>query len=146
MSDDAGDEQLGFWGAISISVGGMIGGGVFAVLGVVATIAGAAAWLAFTLACAVSMCAAYSYVKLNALGENRGGSVAQLEEYLDDCDVAGIVGWTLLVGYVGAMAMYAYAFGSFAPSRPPSWWRRCRRARRCFARRSPCSRWGCSSR
>ncbi|SNZ15907.1 Amino acid transporter [Natronoarchaeum philippinense] len=113
------DGKLGFWGAVSISVGGMIGGGVFAVLGVVATIAGAASWLAFTLASLVSMCAAYSYVKLNAIGERRGGSVSQLEEYVDNDDVAGIVGWTLLFGYVGAMAMYAYAFGSFAVALTP---------------------------
>ncbi|MFB6146660.1 MAG: APC family permease, partial [Halobacteriaceae archaeon] len=111
--------ELGFWGAVSISVGGMIGGGVFAVLGVVATIAGAASWLAFTLACGVSMCAAYSYIRLNQIGERRGGSVSQLEESLDSDDVAGIVGWTLLFGYVGAIAMYAYAFGSFAIALTP---------------------------
>ncbi|MFB6075028.1 MAG: APC family permease [Haloarculaceae archaeon] len=118
MSEDS-EEKLGFWGAISISVGGMIGGGVFAVLGVVATIAGAAAWLAFTLACLVSLCAAYSYVRLNQLGEQQGGSVSQLEEYLATKEIAGIVGWTLLFGYVGAMAMYAYAFGSFAVALTP---------------------------
>lgn len=114
-----GDAKLGLWGATAISVGGMIGGGVFAVLGVVARIAGGAAWLAFTLACAVSMCAAYSYLKLNALGENRGGSVSQFEEYVENNTVAGMVGWTLLFGYVGAMAMYAYAFGSFAVALTP---------------------------
>ncbi|WP_020222735.1 APC family permease, partial [Halarchaeum acidiphilum] len=109
-----GDENLGLFGAISIAVGGMIGGGVFSVLGVVVQISHAASWLAFTLASVGSMCAAYSYLKLNARGENRGGSVAQLEEFLDNDTLAGMVGWTLLFGYVGAIAMYAYAFGSFA--------------------------------
>ncbi|MFB6112631.1 MAG: APC family permease [Halodesulfurarchaeum sp.] len=118
MSKDS-SETLGFWGAVSIAVGGMIGGGVFAVLGVVATIAGAASWLAFTLACLVSMAAAYSYIALNRIGENRGGSVSQLEEYLERKEIAGMVGWTLLFGYVGAMAMYAYAFGSFALALTP---------------------------
>ncbi|MFC7068010.1 APC family permease [Halobaculum lipolyticum] len=113
------DGRLGLFGAVSISVGGMIGGGVFAVLGVVATIAGAASWAAFTLASLVSLCAAYSYLRLNAMGDNRGGSVAQLEEYLDDASIAGMVGWTLLFGYVGAIAMYAYAFGSFAVALTP---------------------------
>ncbi|WP_380679154.1 APC family permease [Salinigranum sp. GCM10025319] len=117
---DGNGSKLGFWGAVSISVGGMIGGGVFAVLGVVTTIAGAASWLAFALACTVSTCAAYSYLKLNRIGEQRGGSVSQLEEYLDSTEIAGIVGWTLLFGYVGAMAMYAYAFGSFAVALTPS--------------------------
>ncbi len=114
------EEKLGFWGAISISVGGMIGGGVFAVLGIVAMIAKSASWLAFTLACLVSMCAAYSYIKLNEIGNQRGGSVSQLEEYIGNSNIAGMVGWTLLVGYIGAMAMYAYAFGSFAVALTPS--------------------------
>jgi len=119
MGDD-GAAQLGFWGAVSISVGGMIGGGVFAVLGLVATIAGAASWLAFTLACLVSMTATYSYVTLNRIGDRRGGSVSQLEEYLANSEIAGMAGWTLLFGYVGAMAMYAYAFGSFAIALTPA--------------------------
>jgi len=42
------DGRLGFWGAVSIGLGGMIGGGVFSVLGVVAVVAGTASWLAFT--------------------------------------------------------------------------------------------------
>ncbi|MFB6184058.1 MAG: APC family permease [Haloarculaceae archaeon] len=117
---EANERKLGFWGAVSISVGGMIGGGVFAVLGVVATTAGAASWLAFTLACLVSMCAAYSYLALNRIGDQQGGSVSQLEEYLHTSEVAGMVGWTLLFGYVGAMAMYAYAFGSFAIALTPA--------------------------
>lgn len=118
------DEKLGFPGAVAIGLGGMIGGGVFSVLGVVVGIAGPASWMAFTAASLVSMCAAYSYVALNRMQddiEDKGGSVTQLERYLasdrsafDASTVAGMVGWTLLVGYVGAMAMYAFAFGSFA--------------------------------
>ncbi|GGM68215.1 amino acid transporter [Halarchaeum rubridurum] len=109
-----GDDRLGLFGAVSIAVGGMIGGGVFSVLGVVVQISHAASWLAFTLASLGSLCAAYSYLKLNAKGENRGGSVAQLQEFVDNTTLSGMVGWTLLFGYVGAIAMYAYAFGSFA--------------------------------
>ncbi|MFB6077479.1 MAG: APC family permease [Halarchaeum sp.] len=108
------DDRLGLFGAISIAVGGMIGGGVFSVLGVVVQISHAASWLAFTLACVGSLFAAYSYLKLNETGDNRGGSVAQLQEFVENKTLAGMVGWTLLFGYVGAIAMYAYAFGSFA--------------------------------
>ncbi|WP_435195820.1 APC family permease [Natronomonas sp. EA1] len=108
------DGKLGYPGAAAIGLGGMIGGGVFSVLGVVATIAGDAAWMAFTAASLVSMCAAYSYLKLNELGDRHGGSVTQIESFVGNKDLAGMVGWTLLVGYVGAIAMYAYAFGGFA--------------------------------
>ncbi|WP_435179852.1 APC family permease [Halorussus sp. AFM4] len=109
-----GDEQLGLAGATSIGLGGMIGGGVFSVLGVVATVAGSAAWAAFTAASLISMCAAYSYVKLNRLADARGGSVSMIEEFVGSATLAGMVGWTLLFGYVGAVAMYAFAFGGFA--------------------------------
>jgi amino acid transporter len=109
-----GEEKLGFAGATAIGLGGMIGGGVFSVLGVVAKIAGAASWAAFTAASLVSMCAAYSYLKLNDVGDVRGGSVSLIEEFVDNATLAGMVGWTLLFGYIGAIAMYAFAFGSFA--------------------------------
>jgi len=110
----ADSETLGLFGAISIAVGGMIGGGVFSVLGVVVSTSHGASWLAFVLASLASMCAAYSYLKLNAKGENRGGSVAQLEEFVDNKTLSGLVGWVLIFGYIGAIAMYAYSFGSFA--------------------------------
>lgn len=54
------ENELGFTGAVSIGLGGMIGGGVFAVLGVVASVAGSAAWMAFVAASLISMCAAYN--------------------------------------------------------------------------------------
>lgn len=83
-------------------------------LGVVAQIAGAAAWLSFSGACLVSAAAAYSYLRLNDLSDRRGGSVTQIQAFTGNAAVAGVVGWTLLFGYLGAIAMYAFAFGSFA--------------------------------
>ncbi|MFB6234880.1 MAG: APC family permease [Halopenitus sp.] len=107
-------ESLGLTEGVSIALGGMIGGGIFAVLGVVAQITRAAAWFAFVLAGLVALCAAYSYVKLNELSEGQGGSVSFIQCFLENPDLAGMAGWTLLFGYVGSMAMYAYAFGSYA--------------------------------
>ncbi|MFB6206733.1 MAG: APC family permease [Haloglomus sp.] len=107
------DEKLGLIGAMSISVGGMIGGGVYAVLGVVVLQAGAASWLAFTGACLISMGASYSYLKLNQISGKKGGSVTQIEAFTGRSTLAGMVGWTLLFGYIGAMAMYSFAFGGF---------------------------------
>jgi amino acid transporter len=107
------DQKLGLIGAMSIAVGGMIGGGVYAVLGVVVLQAGAASWLAFTGACLISMGASYSYIKLNRISGKKGGSVTQIEAFTGRSTLAGMVGWTLLFGYVGAMAVYAFAFGGF---------------------------------
>ncbi|MFY4815252.1 APC family permease [Haloarcula sp. AONF1] len=107
------EAKLGLIGAMSISVGGMIGGGVYAVLGVVVLQAGAASWLAFTGACLISMGASYSYIKLNRISGKKGGSVTQIEAFTGRSTLAGMIGWTLLFGYIGAMAMYAFAFGGF---------------------------------
>jgi len=107
-------EQLGLKESVSIALGGMIGGGIYAVLGVVAGITGAATWASFVLAAVVAACAGYSYNALNDIDDdNQGGSVSFVQSFVGNSTLAGMVGWTLLVGYVGSMAMYAFAFGEF---------------------------------
>ena len=109
-------ERLGLTEAVSFALGGIIGGGIFAVLGVVARVAGPTAWVAYLIAGIVVMATGYSYVKLNERvprTEESGGAVAFIEVFLDRPTLAGMVGWTLIVGYVGTMAMYAYAFGAY---------------------------------
>ncbi|MCH2449591.1 MAG: APC family permease [Gracilimonas sp.] len=106
-------EKLGLKECVSIALGGMIGGGIFAVLGVVAQIVQAATWFAFVLAGIVALCAAYSYNKLNSISKNPGGSVSMIQCCTGNTKLAGMAGWTLLFGYIGSMAMYAYAFGSY---------------------------------
>jgi amino acid transporter len=107
-------ESLGLTEGISIALGGMIGGGIFAVLGVVAQLTQEAAWFAFALAGVVALCAAYSYNTLNELSDGQGGSVTFIQCFVGNSTLAGMVGWTLTFGYIGSMGMYAYAFGSFA--------------------------------
>lgn len=106
-------DSFGLKEAISMALGGMIGGGIYAVLGVVARITMSTIWLAFLAAGIVAMCAGYSFNKLNSLTENQGGTVTFIQCYLGNSTVAGIAGWTLLFGYIGSMAMYAFAFGEF---------------------------------
>ncbi|GKZ14745.1 hypothetical protein [Haladaptatus sp. T7] len=74
MSDDIDGGGLGLTGAESMALGGMIGGGIYAVLGVVVKVSGALAWLSFVLAGIVAMCAGYSYIKLNQLSDPEGAS------------------------------------------------------------------------
>ncbi len=106
-------ESLGLTEGVSIALGGMIGGGIFAVLGVVAQMARGATWSAFVLAGIVALCAAYSFNVLNELSDGQGGAVTFFQSFLENSTLAGMAGWSLLFGYIGSMAMYAYAFGSF---------------------------------
>ncbi|MFB6081921.1 MAG: APC family permease [Halanaeroarchaeum sp.] len=106
-------ESFGLKESVAMALGGIIGGGIYAVLGVVARAAMYATWFGFVAAGIVAMGASYSYVKLNEIGETRGASVSFILEFLDDATVAGMVGWSLLFGYIGSMAMYAFAFAEF---------------------------------
>lgn len=112
-------ESLGLKTSIAMALGGMIGGGIYAVLGVVTAITGAATWFAFLLAGVVAACAGYSHDRLNKLvhdsdsDRSGGGSVSFVQSFTGNSTLAGMVGWTLLIGYIGSMAMYAFAFAEF---------------------------------
>ncbi|RBI63189.1 cationic amino acid transporter [halophilic archaeon] len=106
-------EQLGLKEAVAMALGGMIGGGIYSAFGIVVAVSGKIAWLAFAIAGFVAMCAGYSYVQLNELTSDKGGAPTYIEEVVDNSTVAGMTGWTLLFGYIGSMALYAYAFSSF---------------------------------
>jgi amino acid transporter len=47
--------------AVSIGIGGMVGAGIFSILGVVAQAAGNAMWLAFAIGGVVALLSTYSY-------------------------------------------------------------------------------------
>ena len=97
-----------------MGVGGMIGGGIFSVLGMAVKISGHAAPLAFLIGSFVALAAGYSYVKL-ALGfQSDGASFTYLDRAFSAYpNVAGIAGWTVIVGYIGTLALYAYTFGVY---------------------------------
>ncbi|TMT85846.1 APC family permease [Haloterrigena sp. H1] len=99
--------------AIALGVGGIVGGGIYAAIGIVIAAAGILTWFAYSLATVVVLCCAYSYIKLNKATDINGGSVSYIESLTGRSTIAGVVGWTLVVGYVGTMAMYAYAFGMY---------------------------------
>ncbi|WP_276245446.1 MULTISPECIES: APC family permease [unclassified Haladaptatus] len=105
--------QLSLKEAVAMALGGMIGGGIYSAFGIVVAISGDASWLAWLVAGIVAMCAGYSYVKLNTFVDAKGGAPTYIEELVGNSTLAGMTGWTLLFGYVGSMALYAYAFSSF---------------------------------
>ena len=51
----AGSNQIGMAAAVSIGIGGMVGAGIFSILGVVAQAAGNAMWLAFAIGGVVAL-------------------------------------------------------------------------------------------
>ena len=73
-------EKMGFNAAWSMAVGGMVGGGIFSVLGVVVHVAGPLAWLSFVIAGLIALITGFSYVHLAGLYEETGGAFTFLRK------------------------------------------------------------------
>lgn len=107
-------KSIGLISAISIGVGGMIGAGIFSILGVGTQIAGNAVYLSFVLAGAVALFCGYSYVKLGTTFPSAGGPVEFLVRGFGSGTFSGGLNILLWLGYIFALALYARAFASYA--------------------------------
>ena len=96
-----------------MGVGGMVGGGIFSVLGLSVQMAGHAAPIAFALGGLIALLTGYSYARLGLAFRSDGGSFTYLEHAFQHRTIAALGGWLLLVGYVGTLALYAYTFGVY---------------------------------
>ena len=104
---------LGLPEVVAMGVGGMVSGGIYAVLGVAMRQAGNAVPLSYLIAGVITLLTAYSYLKLTLHFGEHGGVFSFVEHVVDSPTVAAYVGWVLVIGYVGVMAMYAFAFGAY---------------------------------
>lgn len=100
--------------AISIGIGGMVGAGIFSILGVVAQVAGNAMWLSFAIGGVVALFSTYSYAKLGAAFPSAGGAVYFLVRSFGDGVLAGGINLFMWAGYIISLALYATAFGNYA--------------------------------
>lgn len=113
-SSAANPGQIGMLAAVSIGIGGMVGAGIFSILGVVAQAAGNAMWLAFAVGGIVALLSTYSYAKLGAVFPSAGGAVHFLVKSYGDGVLAGGLNLFMWAGYIISLALYATAFGSYA--------------------------------
>jgi amino acid transporter len=111
-SGERNNEKLGWNAAWSMAVGGMIGGGIFSVLGVVVEHAREYAAVSFVLGGLVALATADSYVRL-AHREGRGGGAFTYVRSLGRRELAGSLAWVLTFGYVLTMSVYAFTFGHY---------------------------------
>ncbi len=109
-----GSGQIGLVAAVSIGIGGMVGAGIFSILGVVAHAAGNAMWLAFAIGGVVALLSTYSYAKLGATFPSAGGATHFLVKSFGDGVLAGGLNMFMWAGYIISLALYATAFGGYA--------------------------------
>lgn len=114
MENNDKKETVSLLGAISIGIGGMVGGGIFAVLGLAVELAGGATPVAFLIAGIVALLTSYSYAKLSVAYPSKGGTVIFIDQAFGIDFFTGSANNLLWVGYIVTLALYAVAFGNYA--------------------------------
>ncbi|BBE33595.1 amino acid transporter [Sphingosinicella microcystinivorans] len=105
-------EKLSFSAAWAMAVGGMIGGGIFSVLGVVIAEAGRLAWLSFVFGGTIALATGWSYSRLTVSG-GRAGGIYQFLRQRGRNGAAAAIAWVLILGYVLTVSVYAHTFGAY---------------------------------
>lgn len=110
-------KALGFKELLAIGIGGMIGGGIFTILGISVSIAGFLAPFAIALGGIIAFFAGYAYVKLGVYYKDEGATYAFFKRTFSNSHfAAAIIGWYTVFGYISTIALYAYTFSSYSIS------------------------------
>lgn len=109
-------KKIGLKEAISIGIGGMVGGGIFAVLGLAVALAQGGTPISFLFAGLIALITSYSYVKLSLKYPDRGGTVKFVNQGFGIGLFSGGINNLLWISYIIMLALYASAFGSYAPN------------------------------
>jgi amino acid transporter len=126
LKNGSTEGKMGFLSVVSIGVGGMVGGGIFAVLGLAVELAHGATPIAFAVAGLVAILTAYSYARLSVTFPSQGGTVEFLNQAFGEGVTTGGLNVLLWLSYVVMLSLYAFAFGSygasfFPPAAQPIW-------------------------
>ncbi|NHE57213.1 APC family permease [Cyclobacterium plantarum] len=106
------DDKMNFNATWAMAVGGMVGGGIFSVLGVIIQSAGEWAWLSFVIAGLIALVSAHSYNQLSIKYGEGGGAFTFLRK-INHQGFAGSLSWILILGYILTLSVYAFTFGHY---------------------------------
>jgi amino acid transporter len=114
------NKVLGVPELIAIALGGMIGGGIFTILGVSVSLIGVFTPVAIMIGGVIASFAAYSYIKLGVYYKDEGATYSFYKKTFPDSPfAASLIGWWTVFGYISTLALYAYTFSSYAISSLP---------------------------
>jgi len=110
-------KNLGVLELVAIALGGMIGGGIFTVLGISVSMVGVFTPLAFLVGGLLAFLAVYSYIKLAVYYKDEGATYSFFKKTFPNSSfLASLIGWWVIFGYISTLALYAYTFSSYAIS------------------------------
>jgi len=111
------DKTLGVPELIAIALGGMVGGGIFTILGISVALVGVFTPLVITMGGAIAFLAAYSYIKLGVYYKDEGATYSFFKKTFPSSPfAASLIGWWVIFGYISTLALYSYTFASYAIS------------------------------
>lgn len=107
------EEPIGLVGALSIGVGGIVGGGFFATFGITAAGAAGGTPVAFLIGGAIALVTAYSYVGLTLRYPGPGGTVSFITQAFGSGLLAAALNVLLILSYIAIMSVYAAALAGY---------------------------------
>ncbi len=114
-----GNKKIGLTELVAIGIGGMVGGGIFAVLGLAVSLAGGGTPAAFLIAGSLALITAKSYSRLSLSFPDRGGTVRFINQGFGRSVFSGGINNLLWLSYVIMLSLYASAFASYAANLLP---------------------------
>ena len=119
-------KDLRLFELIAIALGGMVGGGIFSILGISVERVGNATPVAILIGGLLAMFAAYSYVKLAKYYKDEGATYSFFKKTFPHSGFASsAIGWLVVFGYISTLALYAFTFSSYLcsllPPDRPAW-------------------------
>ena len=111
------DRELGLVELVAIAVGGMVGGGIFSILGISVSMVGFLTPVAIGIGGILALFAGYSYVKLGVYYKDEGATYSFIKRTYPEFKLAAaMIGWFIIFGYISTLSLYAYTFSAYAIS------------------------------
>jgi len=101
---------------LMIGIGGLIGGGIFSIIGVISAFTGPYSYISYFFTGVVALITVYSYHKLTSKWCTPGGEYSCVQYAFFGTkfqDLGPFIGILLYFGYIVTMALYAYTFSVY---------------------------------
>jgi len=119
-------KPIGFWSAVSMGIGAMVGAGIFALLGEASAIAGSAVYISFIIGGIIALSSAYSFGKLGAAFPSSGGIIEYLAQAYGIGFFTGTMSIMLYFSAIVSISLVVEAFANYAmtflPATSPAYW------------------------
>jgi len=109
-------KAFGFWSAVFLGIGSMVGAGIFIVIGEAGAIAGNLVIVSFFIGAIIALLCGYSLAKLAIAYPSRGGIIEYLTQAYGEGYFSGSLGVLFYLSQLIALSAVSKSFGTYAAS------------------------------